>query len=351
MKKFISLLLALIMSLSLVACGGNDAAKEEAPADDAATEETTDTAAEPEFIFKLGHAIQEETSTHRALLIFKEEVEKNSNGRISVEIYPNAALGNERTMTEAVQMGTLEMVTPGCFTVANFAPSVDVLSLPFLFPDAETARTALAGEFGDMAGADLADANMVCLAWLENGIRYISNNKHPINTPDDMKDLKLRTVENEIQMSFFRMLGASPTPMSYTELFTGLQQGTVDAQENAMFLIQTSRFEEVTDYLTLTAHSYCAVPLLMNKALFDSVPADLQTVLKDAAVVARDAQFAMCDEDNASALEYLSTKMEVNEITPENMQKFIEITAPAYDEARAKLGDELVDAALAFQAK
>ena len=307
--------------------------------------------AAPEYTFKLGHAIQEETSTHRALLIFKDEVEKNSDGRIAIEIYPNAALGNERTMTEAVQMGTLEMVTPGCFTVANFAASVDVLSLPFLFKDAETARTALAGDFGEMAGADLAEANMVCLAWLENGIRYISNTKHPINTPDDFKGLKLRTVENEIQMSFFRMLGASPTPMSYTELFTGLQQGTVDAQENAMFLIKSSRFEEVTKYLSLTAHSYCAVPLLMNKALYDSLPEDLQTVLTDAAVVARDKQYEFCDEDNEAALEYLKTKMEVNEITPENMQLFKDITAPAYDEARAKLGDELVDAALEWQAK
>jgi len=347
LKKLLSMLLATVMVLSLAACGNSE---EEAAAPEENKEaEVSEEAAEDVIVIKLGHSIQEETSTHRALMIFEEEVEKNSEGRVDVQLFPNGALGTERTMTESVQMGTLEMTTPGSFIVATFDPTVDVLSLPYLFPDEEAARTALSGEFGEKVAANLGDVGLMNLAWLENGIRHISNTKHPINTPADMKDLKLRTVENQIQMDFFSIWGASPTPMAYSELFTALQQGTVDAQENSIFLIKTSRFEEVTDYLTLSAHSYCAVPILINKAFFDGLPSDIQTILKDAAVLCRDKQYEFCDEDNAAALEYLKGAMEVNEITPENRQLFIDAAAPVYEDAREKLGDELVDMALSFQ--
>ncbi|WP_298029865.1 TRAP transporter substrate-binding protein [uncultured Dysosmobacter sp.] len=348
-KKILALVLVMLMAVSMAACGGNTTGSTTQP--DSANGNTSKDSGNAEFILKVGHSIQEETPTHQALLSFEKEVEEKSGGRIDVQIYANGALGTERAMTEAVQMGTLEVTLPSSAIVATFDPMLDVLSLPFLFPDAETARSALSGDFGDLLTVNLESIGLVSLGWLENGVRYISNNKHPINTLDDMKGIKIRTIENEIQMNFFSAWGASPNPMAYSELFTALQQGVVDAQENSIFLIKSSRFEEVTDYLLLTPHWYCTLPVIMNKAFFDSLPEDLQTIVKDAMTACSELQYELCDAANEEALAYLMEHMETNELTEENLQKFIDACAPVYEDAREQFGDEVIDMALSFQSK
>lgn len=347
MKRFMSMFLALLMALSLAACGG-DTSTDTGTTDDAAADSGSSGTAE--YTIKVGHTLQEDTPAHKAWLIFEEEVEKNSDGRISVELYPNSSLGSERVMFEACQMGTLEVAYGTTSVLANFDKNMQVLDLPFLFADEATARTAMTGELGEAVAADLGDIGLLNLTYMENGIRHITNSSHPINTPDDLKGLKIRTMENSIHMSSFEALGASPTPMAFTELFTALQQKTVDGEENPIFLIQTSRFDEVQKYLSLTGHFYTSGIATINKAFFEGLPEDLQTVVMDAAVKARDAQYEFCDEDNAAALEYLKTTMEVNEISPENRQLFVDATASVYDQVRAEVGDELMDLALAAQA-
>lgn len=347
MKRLTSMILALLMVLTLAACGGSDSTT----TPDTTTPDSGNTSSgTPEYTIKVGHTLQEDTPTHKAWLVFEEEVEKNSNGAIDIEIYPNSSLGSERVMFEACQMGTLEIAYGTTSVLANFDKNMQVLDLPFLFSDAESARAAITGDLGAAADANLGDIGLINLTYMENGIRHVTNSVKPINTPDDLKGLKIRTMENSIHMSAFSHLGASPTPMAFTELFTALQQKTVDAEENPIFLIQTSRFEEVQKYLSLTGHFYTAGIATMNKAFYDGLPADLQTVLMDAAVTARDAQYAMCDEQNATALEYLKTKMEVNEVTAENRQLFVDATAPVYEEVEADLGSEIMDIARAAQA-
>ena len=266
-----------------------------------------------------------------------------------MELYPNSSLGSERVMFEACQMGTLEVAYGTTSVLANFDTNLQVLDLPFLFTDEAHARKALTGELGEAAAANLGDIGLMNLTYMENGIRHMMNNKHPINTPDDVKGLKMRTMENTVHMRAFELMGASPTPMAFTELFTALQQGTVDGNEQPIFLTMTSRFEEVQKYLSLTGHFYTAGIATINKNFFESLPEDLQKVVTDAADVAREAQYQYCDEDNATALEYLKTKMEVNEITPENHQLFVDVTAPVYDEVEAVVGADLMAIARAAQ--
>ena len=299
-----------------------------------------------EYTIKVGHTLQEDTPSHKAFQVFEEEVEKNSNGRIAVELYPNSSLGSERVMFEACQMGTLEVAYGTTSVLANFDTNLQVLDLPFLFTDEAHARKALTGELGEAAAANLGDIGLMNLTYMENGIRHMMNNKHPINTPDDVKGLKMRTMENTVHMRAFELMGASPTPMAFTELN---QQGTVDGNEQPIFLTMTSRFEEVQKYLSLTGHFYTAGIATINKNFFESLPEDLQKVVTDAADVAREAQYQYCDEDNATALEYLKTKMEVNEITPENHQLFVDVTAPVYDEVEAVVGADLMAIARAAQ--
>ena len=355
MKRTIAVIMALAMAAGLTACGGNSGtgtAETQAAATaaaDAGAAGTTDTS-NAEYTLKVGHTLQENTPSHEGFLKFKEEVEKNSNGRIAVEIYPNSSLGSERVMFEACQMGTLEIAYGTTSVLANFMPKMKVLDLPFVFEDDVTARKAITGKLGDAASEGIEDIGLVKLGYMENGIRHVTNSARAINTPDDLKGLKIRTMENDIHMKSFELLGASPTPMAFTELFTALQQKTVDAEENPIFLIQTSRFDEVQKYLSLTGHFYTAGIITMNKALYDSMPEDLQKVLMDAAAVARDYQYELCDKQNAEALEYLKTKMEVNEISPENRQLFVDATAPVYDQLAAEIGEDIVNIAREAQA-
>ena len=360
MKKSIAFILALAMTAGLTACGGSNsgttstesAAASSEAADTSSADNSgsaTDTS-NAEYTIKVGHTLQENTPSHEGFVKFKEEVEKNSNGRIAVEIYPNSALGSERVMYEACQMGTLEVAYGTSSVLANFDSKLKVLDLPFLFENEDAARKAVNGKLGDAAAEGLEDIGLVKLTYLENGMRMITNSARPINTPDDLKGLKIRTMENDIHMKAFELLGASPTPMAFTELFTALQQKTVDAQENPIFLIQTSRFDEVQKYLSLTGHLYTSGVVTINKQLYDSLPEDLQKVLMDAADVAREYQYELCDKQNAEALEYLKTKMEVNEITPENRQLFVEKTAPVYDQVASEIGQDLVDIAKDAQA-
>ena len=353
MKRLLSTVLASVIGLSLVACGSSStatttaAAAEETQASAAETKAEASTASEAEYVIKVGHTLQENTPAHTGWLKFKEEVEKNSNGQIAVEIYPNSELGSERVMFEQCQMGTLEIAYGTTSVLANFDQTFSVLDMPFLFSNEAAARKAVNGELCEKVAEGLADINLVKVCYMENGIRHVTNSQKAINTPDDLKGLKIRTMENSIHMSTFSHLGASPTPMAFTELFTALQQKTVDGEENPIFLIQTSRFDEVQKYLSLTGHFYTSGIATMNKDFYDSLPDDLKTVVLEAAAVARDAEYAACDEQNATALEALKKTMEVNEISPENHQLFVEAAAPVYDEVRALLGDEIVDLALA----
>jgi len=186
---------------------------------------------------------------------------------------------------------------------------------------------------------------------MENGFRYITNSKRPIHTPKDLNGIKIRTMENPIHMETFRLLGASPTPMAFNELYTALQQKTVDGQENPVFLTYSSKFYEVQKYLSLTGHIYAAAPFVMNLDFFNSLPADLQTIVKDGANVARDKQREMLDTQNEADLVELKKAMEVNELTAEEKAVFAEMTKPVYDQVAEIVGQDLVDLAVSANEK
>ena len=361
-KRIISAAMAVALAaVSLAACGGSSttsttAAPAAAPAatEAAATEAAAPAAEAPadaEYVIKVGHTSNTDVPCHIGFMKFEEEVEKNSNGRIDVQIYPNSELGTERAMYEACQMGTLEVAYGTSSVLANFYEPLIVLDLPFLFSDVNAARKAMNGDLGKAATEGIDSTGMYVLGFMENGIRHTTNSKRPINTPEDFKGIKIRTMENEIHMSAFSKMGASPTPMAFTELFTALQQKTVDGQENPLYLIQSSKFYEVQNYLSLTGHVYTTGIATINKNFWDSLPEDLQKVVNDAFAAGQEAEYAACDEQNVTALEFLKTQLEVNEITPENRQLFIDACAETYNEVEAKVGKELMDVARAAQAQ
>ena len=330
MKKLISILLVLMMTISMAACSSETST-------DAPNSSDIGNSDDKVYNIRIAHVLQESTPSHIMFTEgFKPYVEEKSNGRIQVEVYANSSLGGERQTYEACQLGTIEMTYATTAVLANFDPKFKIFDLPFLYDDVETARKALDGELGDAVKANLDKVKLKLLSYPENGYRMVSNKRGPINSPADMVGLKVRTMENPIHMRAFELMGASPTPMAFSELYTALQQGTVDAQENPIFLT----------YSTLTGHFYAPGAIVVGLEFWNSLPEDLQVIIQEGSNIARDMQREMLDEQNLKDLEELKKEMEVNDLTPEQKAEFAKATEPIYDELAKELGQDLVSLAL-----
>ena len=303
--------------------------------------------AAPEYVIKVGYILPENQSDHIIMRdVFKKDIEEKSGGRISVELYPNAQLGGDRELIESVQLGTVQVAIPATSALAGFDKRFQVFDLPFLFKSKETAFKALDGELGHKVDELLKPLGMRNLGYGENGYRHITNSRGPVHKPEDLKGIKLRTMENPLHLAFFKMLGANPTPMSFGELYTALQQGTVDGQENPVVLVYTSKFYEVQKFYSLTGHVYSATMLVANDDFFASMPEDLWKIVEDAGKRYVVEQRALAEVQEQEFLEELKkTGLQINELTPEEKQLFIDATLPAYDQFKDVIGAELVELA------
>ena len=303
--------------------------------------------AAPEYVIKVGYILPENQSDHIIMRdVFKKDIEEKSGGRISVELYPNAQLGGDRELIESVQLGTVQVAIPATSALAGFDKRFQVFDLPFLFKSKETAFKALDGELGHKVDELLKPLGMRNLGYGENGYRHITNSRGPVHNPEDLKGIKLRTMENPLHLAFFKMLGANPTPMSFGELYTALQQGTVDGQENPVVLVYTSKFYEVQKFYSLTGHVYSATMLVANDDFFASMPEDLWKIVEDAGKRYVVEQRALAEVQEQEFLEELKkTGLQINELTPEEKQLFIDATLPAYDQFKDGIGAELVELA------
>lgn len=304
-------------------------------------------AAKPEYVIKVGYILPETQSDHIIMRdVFKKDIEEKSGGRISVELYPNGQLGGDRELIESVQLGTVQVAIPATSALAGFDKRFQVFDLPFLFKSKEVAFKALDGELGRKVDGLLKPLGMRNLGYGENGYRHITNNRNPIKKPEDLKGIKLRTMENPLHLAFFKMLGANPTPMSFGELYTALQQGTVDGQENPVALVYTSKFYEVQKFYSLTGHVYSATMLVANDDFFAKMPPDLWKIVEDAGRRYVVEQRKLAEVQELEFLEELKRQgLQINELTPEEKQLFIDATLPVYDQFKDVIGQELVELA------
>ncbi|HLL51639.1 MAG TPA: TRAP transporter substrate-binding protein, partial [Thermomicrobiales bacterium] len=257
---------------------------------------------------KMNITVPQNSHYGNAVDAFAKEVEARTGGRYRIQNFYAGALGAERESIEAVQLGTLDLVMTSTGPLPNFVPEVAILDIPFLFRDYAHARAVLDGPIGQELLAKFETKGLKALAWGENGFRHMTNSKHPVQGPGDLKGLKLRTMENPIHIQAYKGFGIIPTPMAITEVFTALQQGTVDGQENPISVIQSQKFDQVQKHLTLTGHVYSPAVILMRKAAFDKLaPADKQHFL-EAAKEAVKANRARIDQDEKNGVEYLRSR-------------------------------------------
>ena len=219
----------------------------------------------------LGHTLSDSSHYSVGADAFEDTLERLSDGEFEVVEHPSGSLGGERAMIEGLQIGTVDVVITSTGPLGNFVPESYVLDLPFLFKDYEQARCVLDGEIGQDLLNKMSDHNLVGLAWSENGFRHMTNSVRPVSGPADAKGLKVRTMENKVHMEAFEQMGVHPTPMAFPEVFTALQQGTVDGQENPITVIVATKFWEVQDHLSLTGHVYSPAAVLASPVLLDGL--------------------------------------------------------------------------------
>ena len=248
-------------------------------------------------------------------------------------------MGGERESIEAVQLGTQELAFSSSGPVPNFVPETKILDIPFLFRDKAHARAVLDGPIGQEMLAKFDSKGFKALAWGENGIRHMTNSKRAVNIPEDLKGLKIRTMENPVHVAAYKGLGIVTTPMAFPEVFTALQQG---GQENPLSVIMASKFDQVQKYLTLTGHVYSPGIFLMNKASFDKLSAADKQAFLDAAKEGAKANRARVDEDDAKGVAELRSKgMTVVENVDKS--KFVTALAPVNAEFEKQFGKANID--------
>ena len=290
---------------------------------------------------KVGFGSSLDTSSGgQGLKKFKELVESKSNGKIKVDLYGDGQLGNDKSMTEALQMGTLDMTLPSGSPLAEFNKAFLAFDLPFLFDNASQVDKVITGNSGKEMLASLEVQNIKGLAYFENGFRNITNSKHPIQSVADMKGLKLRVMQNPIMIDTFKAWGANPTPMAFNEVFTALEQKTIDGQDNPNTLIYDAGFYEAQKYLTLSRHFYTPYVLIMSKKKWDSFSAEDQKLLQACADEAAEWQR---ETNRKLDEEYLGRMKEkgiaVNEIAPEEITKMKEMVKPIYEQYAGQIGE------------
>ena len=278
-------------------------------------------------------------NSHQGIAIdtFAKEVEKRTAGRYKIQTFYSGSLGGERESIEAVQLGTQALTFSSSGPIPNFVPETKILDIPFLFRDKAHARAVLDGPIGQEMLAKFDSKGFKALAWAENGMRHMTNSKRSVTAPEDLKGLKMRTMENPVHVAAYKGLGIVTTPMAFPEVFTALQQGTVDGQENPLSVIMASKFDQVQKYLTLTGHVYSPGIFLMEKAAFDKLSAADKQAFLDAAKEGVKANRARVDEDDAKGVTELRNKgMTVVENVDKS--KFVAMLAPVNAEFEKQFG-------------
>jgi len=292
-----------------------------------------------QYVLKAGDGVQKAHPSHVGLLKLAELVNKRTNGKVEIQVFGDRQLGEEREMVEGLQFGTVDIAVVSTGVLGGFVGEITVLDLPFLFKDSAHAYRVFDGPIGQKLLAKFDKIGIKGLAIWENGWRHLTT-KNPVKTPADLKGLKLRTMPNEIHMAAFKALGAGPIPMAWGEVYTGLDQGVIDAQENPITVIYTNSLWEVQKYVTLTGHVYGPHPVLIGKRALKKLPKDLADIVVNTAKEVSTYQRQVSMDLEKKQMELLKEKgMIINTV---DKTPFMTQSRPAYKMFTDKFGDDLV---------
>lgn len=337
MKKLSLLVLMMIMvfSVALVGCGGSSS--------------TDGDAGEPteSYNLKMSVTVGDQSTWYKAAEKFAAEVKEKTDGRIDISIFPNEQLsgGDSGKGVELVIKGNTDLSYHSTIIYSIVDERFGVVSAPFLFKDLDAVDNALAGSGGDAIKDLLRQKGVEPLGFGQNGFRQATNNEHEIKSPDDIKGLKMRIPGITMYIDLWRALGADPTTMTFSEVFTSLQQGTIDGQENPIDVIHSAKLNEVQKFITMWNYSYDPLILGMNKAKFDSMHPDDQKVIQEAAANANAYQIEMAREAEEKQIENLKAAgMEFYYPTADELAAFQNAVSGIYSQYESTWGKDLLDA-------
>lgn len=338
LKRTLTLLFMLIAAIALVACsGGGDSSD----SGDSADSGDSGASSGEKITIQAAHVVATDTTQHAAFEEFKRLVEEKSDGRIEIEIFPDGQLGGERELIESVQAGSIQMASPSVGVLANFSSALTVFDFPFIFKDVDTARQVLDGDFGQELLAGLEENGIKGLNYGELGYRHFSNNSKEVVYPEDVKGMKIRTMEVPMHIEFWKHVGANPTPLAFTEVFTALSQGVVDGVENTLGLIYTGKFHEASKYITTTGHIYDPEIYIMNLDFYNSLSPEDQEIIESSMKEA--VQFLRQANDDAE--DELRANLEADgaifrDLSDEEKQAWIDAAVPFYEKFASEVDTE-----------
>ena len=343
-KKALALLLAMAMTATMAGCGlaattapdnsSNNDSNNDSTKSDSTEVGTYGSSAETQgktnpIVVKVSNGAGETSPGVKAQLsVFAPMVENNSKGNIGVEVYSGAQLGDDTTATEMVVAGQLEINNTSTAPLVGYVPELGIFDIPFLFADEAE-----------------ADKGIINLAWNENGFRELTNSKHAVATVADVAGLKIRTMENKFHQELWNSLGATATPMSSSELYTALEQGTVDGEENPVANFYSYQFQEVQKYITMSNHIYSPFLFDMSKKIWDTYDADTQAILTEAAKAFGEEEKKINRQAAADNLQSCIDDygMEVTYLTDDAKAEFVAKTAHIQDMIAKDTGAEIMD--------
>ena len=294
-----------------------------------------------------GNFATEHSSSIAMEQVFKKELARLSGGRLDVDIFPAMQLGGAKENVDAVRSGALFMTWVGAAFLTRIVPELEAVSLPFQYPSREVAFKVVDGPVGELLDEKLGAKGFISLGWMELGFRHVTNSKRPVRSLADLNGLKIRMQPNETHLATFRALGANPVALDIKELYSALEQGVVDGQENPYSIILANRFGEVQKYLSNTGHFFDFISVVANRRRFQSMKPEDQKVIRAAMAAAVARQRSLAIELDAKALEELKKKMQYDALPPQAREELRKASSGVVDTVKKRVGAQLVDRVLA----
>lgn len=350
-KRFFALITIMGMVLTLTACGGTSNATSapvntaEPVAGTAASETLPETVGEDvvqtqgeEIALKLGHMSPLESPFNYYAESFRDKIQERSGGRISIDIYPASQLGSDRELLEGIQIGTIDMAVNTSSAMTNFVKVYGVLDLPYVIKSWDHARAFLDSEGAPNLFEESKSSGIYSLSMMPRGFRHVFNSKRPVNSLEDIKGLKLRVVESSVYVDTFNGFGANPQSMAWGEVYTALQQNTIDGMENSYVTVYDYKMHEIQKYGSETSHMFAFAAMNINSDVFDRLSESDQQLFRECALEAA-YEIGLEQEIEEEHFKGLVAEggVEINtlDITP-----FVETVQPVYDKFIAEFGDE-----------
>lgn len=296
----------------------------------------------------ISHVAPENTAKHQGALAMKNKIEEASNGEIKVKLYPNSSLYNDKNEFENLLLNNVQFIIPDMSKLVSYEPAFDIASLPLVFSSDEDATAFWDGEHGQEIMRKIEKEGVKALTMWPNGFRVLTNNKRPVQKPEDYKGLKIRTSSGQVLADVFDLLNAGSVSIPFNEVYTALQQGTVDGQENTLSSVASAKFDEVQKYLTINQFSRVDYALLTNTDFWDSLDDKTKKVIQEGIDEGTKTAREEVTRLNEEGLESMRERglIEIYELTESDKEEFRKLFQPVYEKYASIFGEEVIEDAL-----